>query len=225
MPTLEEIANRAQNVLADSAAATWSQATVQEWITDAIKEYSTTFPRQLGTTVSTSADTHNYTLPSDFLEMLLVEYPTGEDPPEYLERLNRKDPRFWHSDDFYDVEHKRDAQADGVLWISDDPAGTETVTLTYLGHHDLTLAADDSITVPAEHEHLLILWVVWRAHQEREADELQNPDTTIRMLHQMKLATEAAERAYYKALNEAKEQRSDGGWTVPWKIDTHDRIY
>jgi hypothetical protein len=225
MPTLSEIADRAQNVLADSAAGTWPQATVEEWIKDAIKEYSASFPRQLGDTISTTADTHSYSLPSDFLEMVLVEYPTDEDPPEYLNRLNRRDPRFWASDDFYDLEHKRDALTDGKIWISDDPDGTETITLTYLGHHDYSLASNDSITIPAEHEHLLILWVVWRAHQEREADELQNPDTTIRMLHQMKLATEAAERAYYKALNEAKGARSDGGWTVPWKIDDHDRIY
>jgi hypothetical protein len=224
MPTLGEIADRAQNVLADAAAGTWSQATVQEWIIDAIKEYTGSFPRRLEDTITTTAGTSYYDLPADFQDMLLVEFPTGDDPPTHLQRMTRRNSAFWLNTGYYDVAHTRDALVDAQLWLSGTVVA-DTITFTYLGAHDTGLASDDSITIPIEHEHLLILWVVWRAHQEREADELQNPDTTIRMLHQMKLATQAAEAAYYTAMREAKEERSSGGFTAPWRMDRHDRIY
>jgi hypothetical protein len=227
MTTLANVADQAQIALNDAAAGTWPQATVEAWILDGIREYSHHFSRSVQTTITTTAATHAYDLPiapAAFRGMVLVEYPTASDPPDYLQPLSRKDPRFWAADGYYDVEPSGAAAA-GSLWISASPDAGETITLTYLAPHSDKLASNDAITVPTEHESILVDYVVWRALSERVVTEAQSPDTTVRMLYQFMLAAERAEDAYRQALTAAKGQQAPGGWTGPWRSDMHDPIY
>jgi hypothetical protein len=237
MTLLSAIADRAQVVLGDSAAGTWSQAVVEGWIKEAIRDYSQHFKRtKTVSTVLTSGDTgvHSFDLPGDFRDMVEVEYPADEDPPVYLKRLSRKSARFWARAGFYDVEITADADYDiigdafenpATFWISDEVEEGETLRWIYTANHDATISSSAHITVPEEHEHLLVKFVYWQAIAERLATEAQNPDTTIRMLQQFKLASQAAENAYRSALADAKKALSGGGYTGPWKSDIHDPIY
>jgi hypothetical protein len=50
-----------------------------------------------------------------------VEYPKGEDPPEYLQLSDRFASGFYDSDTPYDVHFSDDADDPGQLWISADP--------------------------------------------------------------------------------------------------------
>jgi hypothetical protein len=227
MTTLANLADQAQISLNDAGAGTWPQATVEAWVLDAIRDYSQHFSRTLEATVTTTAATHRYDLPvapAAFRGMVLVEYPTGEDPPEVLDPLSRKDPRFWAGEGYYDVEPSGAASA-GSLWISASPDDGETITLTYLAPHSDKLASDDTLTVPGEHETILVDYVVWRALSERVVTEAQSPDTTVRLLYQFMLAAERAEDAYRESLAAAKGQQAPGGWTGPWRSDVHDPIY
>jgi hypothetical protein len=50
----------------------------------------------------------------------LLEYPTDEDPPLFLTRLARTHPDFWGQAGYYDLEPRKDASAQGKLWLSEE---------------------------------------------------------------------------------------------------------
>lgn len=231
--TLAQLADRAQNALNDSGAGTWSQTLVQEWVLEAVREYSIHFPRIQIADMDCSTGAHEYDLPADYSAMLTVEYPLGQDPPQYLKRKDHRDPLFWLSDDYYDVpqipgeiapEGKDVAPAQ--LYISAQVSTGETIRITYHAHHRLDLEGSDLLSVPREHEHLLILFVIWKAFTERLATESQSPDTTMGLLQSLRLLAQRAQEAYLAALNRAlAHARNVGGWTTPWTMDPFDRVY
>jgi len=70
----------------------WSQDTLEEWVKQAVKEYSKHFPLVSSVTDSAVAGTYKYDFfagahdEEDLPVVLAVtkfEYPTGEDPPKY----------------------------------------------------------------------------------------------------------------------------------------------
>jgi hypothetical protein len=224
--TLTELTDRAQNAINDAAAGTWSQAVIQQWCRDAVADYSTHFLRFEEQTINCVTDQHYYALANAQRGIISVEYPYGEDPPRYLARRPVTHPKFWDQDGYYDVEDYQDHTDTDMLWISDNPTTGEQIKVIHSAmYHSIALASSHTIEVPPEHEPLLLLFVVWRAHTERMSTEAQNPDTTIRMLQQMKLAVQAAEYGYHQALRDAKQAQAVGGWVPPWQVDDHDRIY
>jgi hypothetical protein len=228
MTTLLQLADRCQLALNDSGVGTWPQATVEAWVLDAIRDYSQYFPRvrTSTTTITTPGSTpHVFDLPGDFLAVVLVEFPDGEDPPEYLQLRSRTRDGFWDYTGFYDIEPSHDAATAGKLYLSESPTAGEAYTLTWLAPHDTDLDPGDTITVPEDHESLLLLYVLWQATRERMATQEQDPDTTIHILQQMVKAAEQAEADYRRALERAAAHRAPGGWTGPWRADVHDPIY
>jgi hypothetical protein len=234
MTTFNTLLARAQSAISDKGGAVWETAVVTEWVRDAIRDYSQHFKRTVTVAFELSGQTgqHTFDLPADFISMIQVEYPTGEDPPTYLLRLNRRNPRFWTAAGFYDVEITNDAATtDSVpdnpatFWISDEVVDGETMTWTYTANHDPTVTTTYHITVPAEHEPLLIAYVVWQALLERLAKEAQSPETSIGLFDQYATAAELAEAEYRRALAAAQGEKSASGWTGPWQMDVHDPIY
>jgi hypothetical protein len=226
MSTLANIADEAQNVLSDSAAATWSQATVEEWINAAIRDYSNHFPRLVETTQSTTADDRTYDLPADFQTMVKVEYPDGQDPPEYLSRLSYKHPQFWQGDYWYDVVFKDNVADAAEFWMSKKPAASETIRWHYLATHDFTLASGGTVTVPEQHENLLIAFVVWKAHQELLMAEQQSPTSNSSLLMgQLANNADRAKRAYFQAVAQALRGREGTSAQLAWRPGGSERIY
>ena len=157
--------------------------------------------------------------------MVLVEFPTGEDPPAYLMRFRRTHSNFYDSEGYYDVEPSDDSQTAGTLYLSEEPANGESYALTYTAAHDVSLAADDDITVREDHEGILILFVLWRGFKERAATAQQDPDTTSNVLQKLVNGAQTAEQEYRRALKAAEDHRAEGGWTGPWRADIHDPVY
>lgn len=228
MTTLLQLADRCQLALNDSSVGTWPQATVEAWCVDAIRDYSQYFPRvrTSTTTIATVSSTpHEFSLPTDFMAMILVEFPDGEDPPEYLEHRSRTRDDFWDYEGYYDIEPSGDAATAGKLFLSEAPEAGEAYTLSWLAPHDTDLDSGDTITVREDHESILILYVLWQACRERMATQEQDPDTTIHILQQLVKAAEQAEAEYRRALERAQDHIAPGGWTGPWRADLHDPIY
>ena len=223
---LDILADRIQLMLNDAAVGTWPQATIESWVCEAIRDYSQYFPRTR--TVSqlvTSSPDHTWDLQPDFLGIIQVEYPTGENPPEYLTLRSRRHDNFWDEEGYYDIEPSGDAVTQGVLYLSEIPTAGEYIGVTYLAPHDPDLGSSDKITVPVEHEFLLELHVLWTAFKERAATHLQDPDTTTMVLQKMVNAEMQAHEEYRRAIRNAEQHRSKGGWTGPWKTDIYDPIY
>jgi hypothetical protein len=231
MTTLAQLADRAQLTLNDSAAGTWSQDTVEAWCIDAIRDYSQAFPRTRATTITVSGDDagHEFDLTTDTIDIVQIEYPQGEDPPVYLKRRHRTHPQFYQRTGYYDFELLHDSQEYSVLYLSEEPSDGQVIAVLAKCHHDVTLESGDDITVPVQHESLLILYVLWQAFKERLAAEQQDPDTTlagaVTLLQQLVKGAAQAEAEYRHALERALDARSESAITGPWTADDYDRIY
>ncbi|NLF10199.1 MAG: hypothetical protein GX597_00250 [Anaerolineaceae bacterium] len=230
MPTLATLADRVQVLLNDPDATIWSQLAIEQWLVDGLREYSIHFPRTRYISALTQAGLQKIELPEDFIAVLEVEFPRTDDPPHrYLQRLARTHPDFWQRDCYYDVEASNANPGSlSTLYLSAVPNG-ESLGITYAAYH-VPMEADGEpstlqVTVANQHEHIIEQYAVWQAHVHRLATEVQNPDLTIRLMQQYKLAVQATETSYRTSLREAMKARASSGWTGPWKSDVHDRIY
>lgn len=231
--TLASLADRAQLALADSAAGTWAQATVESWVLDGIRDYSQHFPRVVTTTVDEigAGATHYLDLPADFLDVVSVEFPKDEDPPVFLERRSLHHATFWDVDGYYDVQKTGQMTETPTgytanrLVFSRQPESDEGYTIRYLAPHPTDLESTDTTTVRVDHEGIIILFVIWRALKERQLAEAANPDTTSRYLNQLVYAATQAELEYRRAMERAEGARAESAWTGPWAADVYDRIY
>jgi hypothetical protein len=230
MTDIADVADLAQYTLSDEAANVWPQATVEYWVLEAIRDYSIHFHRTKTDSLNCPTGYHQYDLPRDFIDAILVEYPDGEDPPQHLNRLPRTDPRFWASPDFYDLEllHQMGSGNESQIWISADAATGETISLTYLSaYYDpaATPIPDVVVEVPDRHIPILIAFVEWKAASERLFDELQDPDRTIHLIEGMKRTVEEKREAYETMIAAALAESVRSGWISRWHMDTNDRIY
>ena len=226
MTPLAQLADRAQAAVSDTAAGTWSQEQIEEWALEAIRDYSNYFPRRLQSTIATAAGDRQYDLPAGTLALLSVEYPTGQDPPEYLDRRPYTHPDFWIETGYYDFFLPHDPTDQGELYISEKPAAGETITIHCTAIHDVTVASGDTITVPAQHEPILIEFVVWRAWLERLGKEQQAPTSNSSLLlNQYASNADRARRNYVQALGRARVQAAGESRRAPWKLDKWDRSY
>lgn len=230
MTTITQLVDRIQLLLNDTAGTVWAQTDIEEWVVSGIREYSVHFPRTITSTGTTTAGEREIDLDEDFIAVLQVEFPRTDDPPHhYLKRLPRTHPDFWLSDDYYDVEPANaNPTAASTLYLSAMPAG-ESIGITYAASHlPLTTTIPPSlaaITVASYHEQIVEQYAVWQAYVKRLSTEVQNPDLTIRLMQQYKLAVQVAEASYRSSLRQALQARAAGGWTGPWRMDKNDRIY
>jgi hypothetical protein len=225
--TLSDLIDLCEADLADSGNATWSAADVEQWLRDAIADYSIHFPRVLSTTIATSADDRTYDLPADFLEPLTVEYPTGEDPPEYLKRRGYTHPDFWEVDGYFTIVHRGDDTDVDELWISEEPDDAETITVIYKGKHDNTIDAGDNLTVPARHHYLLRYYVQWQARLQLQIAEEKSPTSNSSLIMaQLSSNAQRAKRVYLDALSKAIFAETKSG-PVSWQGQAQEssRIY
>ncbi len=197
---------------------------INQWINDAIEEYSRYFPRLKTTTQLTTANDRQYDLPADYRGVVSVEYPTGNDPPTYLERRDYRHPDFWMEDGFYDVVHRSDAGNADEIWISRKPAAGQTITIEYLGDHDLVDDDTDAISIVDLHLEVIVLHARWSALQALASGEAANPDPNNVMLDRYEANVSRAERSYYRKIDELRKVEAESGMNA-WPMDKWDRVY
>ncbi|MCW7072207.1 MAG: hypothetical protein OCU12_07800 [Methanophagales archaeon] len=225
MTTLAEFRARCQVQLGDTGAATWPAATIDGWIKDGIRDYGEHFRQRLYVDIAAVAGQYNYTLPSDAWSILSVEYPKGEDPPVFLVPWRRSDKRFQNLA-AYDFE-RSGSNAGAEVWLGVEPEAGKTIRVRYEALHDADLAAGDTavLTLPAEHENLVLMFVVWRATLELQNKEQQNPTSNSSLL-MSQLASNAhrLQQDYSNALQRALYSVQSDSGVVSWLRDD-DRIY
>ena len=213
--------------MADSGNATWTAADIQQWIADAVADYSGHFRRELSQDIVTSANDRLYDLAAGCQDIVSVEFPQGQDPPQYLQLRSHTHPDFWVQEGFYDrIEHGDDTDAD-ELWISEKPAAGQTIRVLYLAHHELPDQSSDVITVPNEHQHILRNYVLWRAALQLKAVEEASPTSTSSLImSQLAISVDRMRRAYVDSLAKALYGVSKGRM-VSWSGQANEssRIY
>jgi hypothetical protein len=241
MTTLSTLINDCLGLIGDTAKAVFTEAQIEEWINESIEQLSMYFPRRLKEEISTTNDDRKYMLATEtgvshqVVSVLTVEYPADEDPPVYLQYREYTHPKFWIEDGFYCVVKRfdafmpDDAPAEGYgspseIWISTKPKTGETIRLECYVEHDALSEHGDILTVLPRHEHLINLFVRWKAWSELATSEGMDPDPVQALTATMEVNVGKAERSYLDALKQAQQAESDTGQAHLF-MDKWDRIY
>jgi len=184
---------RSQIRLLLASTSDWPSATIDAWIGDAVRFYSAQFPRAWRYSQSLTTSTQSYDLPGahGFQGVLSVEYPTGQDPQQFLTRVEERSNAFQQQDYVYALRGVDDSTAaasdtaSGQIVFAQDVTTGETAIIEYLGSHTIPSADTDEITVPAHHWEAIIAFVDFRAHAELEADQAVSVSTISIVLAQL----------------------------------------
>ena len=223
--TRQDLRNLCRRRLGDTASPySWSDLQLNQWINDAIAEHSIHFPRKINETINCVTNDREYDLPVGFMAPLSIEYPAGEDPPEYLSRRNFASSGFWDSSGYYDIVNRDDKTDVNEIWISEKPTTGEDIEVIYSGEHDLLDDDSDLYTVLDRHLELIVLFVRWTAYQELATTESANPDPTSLQSGTLELNAYRAKREYRTKVRDWKTAEPESV-TATWAMDQCDRIY
>lgn len=198
--------------------AVWTDNNLDQWILDAIADYSIRFPRtDLEATINCVDDQREYDLSSELTNphsILSVEYPDGEDPPEFLTRRGISDSRGFWGGEYYAVW----GSPPHTLFIGEKPDDGEDVVVRYAGDHLYPTQDSDTLTVPDDHLEGLVLFVKWKAAEHLLAEEAADPQTTTLLLTQFDMMVYRAGRAYRTWMqNAAEKHRRQTSAIVNWE--------
>lgn len=151
---------------------TWRNAILDGWIQDAVRDYSREFPRRLRKTLTLTTGTQAYDLPGGqaFQHVLRVEYPAGQNPPEFLWQTDEGELEFQNGGYAYalrapadDIADELDAAAGKIVFAPTVTTG-ETAAIEYHALHAVPVAGDDDaiVTVPDGHVEALVAFVEFR---------------------------------------------------------------
>lgn len=200
----------------DGAGPTWTDAALIGFLNEALREYSQHLPRVGVVRLMTAAGERRYALPGDTLAVLAVEYPEGREPAAYLARLAHKSRRFAHAAAAYDFLPRRDLTAAPALLLSFDPAAGETLAARLTRPHAPVAAAADPLTVPAEHHHVLVQYVLFAAARQLQAREQASAAGNALLMGQLAANVRRHELSYLQALNRVLTQRQGESSVVAW---------
>ena len=175
---LIELREICQRTLNDEDGATFTDSLVDGWIREALQEYSQHFGKVVDVSVTGIASgTYAYTITESIGNIIQVEYPESEDPPEYCQRRPYASDEFWLHGDSYDFIHTK-GEAAGILYLS-DPTQDTTATITALRTFDEN---QTTIEIPSKHESIIIARVRWSARQFQADSELISPTSNSSLL-------------------------------------------
>jgi hypothetical protein len=224
--------NLVTQIEVEMADTTWDSAYVGYWVNMAIRDYSKYFPLVKIQTITTLLNDNQYDLSADFMGVVSVEYPTGEDPPQYLSRLAHTHSDFWGSDYWYDIIHHADDTDPSELLLSKTVlAADDSIDVTYNAHHALIAnpaSISGNCTVPPYHQNLLSLYVFWQNALALTNTEQQTPTSNSSLLMaQLAQNARRAENAYHVALRQALYADQGKSESVQWIKSGNDleRIY
>lgn len=223
--TRSDLRNLVRRRLGDTSTPYhWSDLQINQWINDAIADISIHFPRTHDAMIACSAGEHAYDLPTDFHGAVSVEYPSGEDPPEYLARGSYLQRYLWDRDGYYDILTHHDQTDTAEIWLSAEPADGESIHIHYQAEHAMLDDDSDICTIPDRHLELVVMFVRWASYQELASTESADPDPTNLALGTLELNAYRAKREYRTKIVEWKAAEAESA-TASWRMDKWDRLY
>ena len=226
MTTLQSLINSCESHLGDDANAVWAAADIEQWCRDGIADYSLHFPRSR-TQIINCADTYEYDLNDGFLDIISVEYPDGQDPPEFLQWKDRLDDDFYGNDGYYDVIRRGSSTPSSLVTSRNYGANGNDIVVLSLSTHSNSISALAPLTLPDEHLHLVRNYVLWQAAVQLKIKEEADPTSNSSLLmSQYAINVDRARRAYVDALAKAVYATSRSA-QISWqnRSDETSRIY
>lgn len=156
----------------------WTDGQLDQWLVEGIREYSRLLPRAASESIVTVADQADYSLAADCLRVRRVEHPPGffrvEDRRAGGDAIDPyaatvSPPRAFATQVSYEVWGPLGGL---TLTLRPEPtADGETIAVQYDGLWAEPSADGDELSLPNTEEHLLLLYVAWRALQWIGTDE------------------------------------------------------
>lgn len=215
--TAQNLIDQIQVSLADTAESTFDEDDLLVWLNEAIREYSQHFPRAAEVIIAAEEGETRYALPADAIAVMGVAYPAAAEPPAWLARRGHRSAGFAGAR-AYDVAWTRDLTEAPELLLGFAPAAGSSLAVRTARPHNSALSAAGNVTVPAEHHHVLIQYVLFAAARQLQAREQAAPTNNSSLL-MAQLASNARrlELAYLNALNRILTQRLGEGEVVAWR--------
>ena len=201
----------------------FSDDQLNQWINDAIADYSNYFPRRQTTVITCVAADCQYDLPEGCRAVVKVEFPTGENPPVYLLRRNRDEANFVEGP-YYDLIEHNQAGYPPELLLGQTPSAGQEITVDYEAVHAWMDDDSDTCTVIDEHLEAILLYVRWATFQELASQESANPDPESMAISILELNAYRAERAYRKTIEDYGKMQARSAVTS-WTMDKWDKTY
>ena len=212
--------------LGDDDASTWSRTDkIWPWCLEAMLSFPILRGMELEYTML--AASHKVTLPADFREIISVEYPIDQEPPDYLTRLNHLDPIFYSTETYYDIDRDYKTGKGWLLFVAKKLAIGEKVRISYLANQSTDVADDNAklISVPDEYEGILVAFVVAKAYRERLGSYMQDPTAHTSIILQMTDMVNKAEINYQQMVLRAQEKLAESRTSPHMASDKFDRVY
>lgn len=225
--TFYQLLSDCSTALGDLLGQTWSRENViWPWCIEAMRTFPILRPMFYGYSAP-SDDIHSFDLPDDFRELISVEYPVNQSPPQYLIRKNRFDPDFYSADNYYDIDHNYAEGAGWTLHLSIGLPVDSDVNVEYLAGHDLDMQDDQQhlITVPDEYYGILIAQVICRAYRERLSYYMQDPTVHTSIVMQLTEMVRKAEESYNNMVEAAWKKIATSRQSPRQAMDQFDRVY
>jgi len=213
--------------LGDPTAATWSRTNViWPWVQEAVSNFPILRP-MLDDHTNGGSVVYSYAAPSDFREVITVEYPISQQPPTYLSRKNRLDEDFWSVTNFYDIDHDYSTGTGWFIWVSGGVAASAHIKMQYLANHSTTIVDDSSTTwtVPDVYENIVVAYVVAKAYRERLSAYMITPTAHTSTILQLTDMVKKAEDSYKELSLRALQRLADSRITPNVAADKFDRVY
>lgn len=223
--TLAQVRTSIRYVLQDQSV--WTDSQLNNWIKDAIRDYSSIFPRLQTFTITTTDGGRAYSLsdPSVFGSTIVtgiarVEYPAGETPPVFLERMPEASPNFYGSP-VYDVRGDPPNQ----LVIGPSPTAGQSIYVTCTVVHEIPAGDAYVLTIPDQHINVIYAYVYWKALTFLEVYASIDPGRKASMIEALGKTSAQAEKYYYWLIERIRALSDRSGIAGAWNMDTKDRIY
>jgi hypothetical protein len=209
MTTRADIRTRTRDELNDNGAVKlWSDALLNRWIGEGVREWSRAVPRD-GTWATTSvANTPGYALPADVQEVVRVEHPAGV----FRTRGGLRDGDVSPTADLGNWQGLRPAQMTWERWggevvlIPAPGASGEAITVRYKGEYSVPGDDVTALDVPPLDEEGLVLYVCARALQWIAQDEAKRQ----RFARERGADPVASRQGYERGFQAVVRHRRDG---------------
>jgi len=147
----------------------FSDLQINQWINDAIADYSLYVPRQFEYRISAEVGKHIYPLESisGLRNILSVAISPVEGEAIYFARRNEREPYRFYGRAVYDL--KRDENGQWQLVMGLTPQGGETICLVVEADHGYLGSDEEETTVPDLHLEWIVLFVRTAALQAQLA--------------------------------------------------------
>ena len=209
-----------RRLLGDPGGQYFRDVDLNQWIADAIGEYNQHFSQELSDSIALVTNTHIYSLivyVATIKDVVRVEYPEGEDPPEYMVRRAYDDPRGFWDGGYYDLRGMGAGAQPAELILGPSPSTGETMRLWYLADYAYPDSDGEQLQAPDRDLNLLAAFVRWRAIVSLESREMASPNLSTNVLGTLGTNSHLA-RKQFDAMLKSRKVRNPGtviSWDMP----------